>query len=107
MAKGKPVPRPEPRFGPGQNYSLLGEKTRFRHQVAVRLFRALQPGYELVAGHRGLVVGALFHVVLPVLGRGDLLEQIDVEGDLLLANPRGAEDAALLLDLAVDTGLLA
>ena len=97
--------------GPGA-FAVLGalylpgcQEARFLHQVVVELVVRGHPGLELVAGHEGLVEGAVLHELLPVVGGHHLLEQIDVEGDLLGLHAGRHEDAAQHLVLGVDARL--
>src|SRR5262245_55469570 len=59
---------------PGTAPSLAGgQEPGLLHQLVVELVVGFDPGLELVAGHEGLVEGALLHELLPVVRRQDLL----------------------------------
>src|SRR5687768_17803437 len=72
---------------------FLRKEASLRHQFTVTLLFPGDPLGVLVAGHEGLVEGAVGHELLPLGRLAHLLEQLDIERDLVLGGARRHEDA--------------
>src|SRR5215475_3419730 len=84
-----------------------GEEARALHQLAVTLLFLVDPLGVVVAGHEGLVEGAVVHELLPLGRFAHLLHEIDVVVNLLLGGAWRHEDAAQHQVLDVEAGRLA
>src|SRR5262245_19537533 len=74
-------------------FSRGGQETGLGHQIAVQDFSLRDPRGEFLAGHEGLVEGAVFHEFLPFRRLAQALEEIDVVLHVLRLDGRRHEDA--------------